>query len=241
MGIFPRRQEQQDGSFSTSAWTIEEKATALAAGKRLLLFVENGVREFGGLQGDYEYIRFERDNLGEALIHAMDYVLAITSIPLACRVEGPNKLHFRIGAKVSPAQQIGELKEFVARHPTNVQARVELAKLIADTQIGLGVAELRKLANEFSNVSQIHHDLAHQLEKLGDVPGALLSFQCALMSKPEIIATTAATESAFIDMRLPFPMPWLNEAAWTKHNGCSDELLSWGSKGAGNSRGFVRC
>lgn len=108
-------------------------------------------------------------------------MLAITSIPLECRVEGPNKLHFRIGAKVSPAQQIEELKEFVARHPTNVQARVELAKLIADTQDrAAGVAELRKLANEFSNVSQIHHDLAHQLEKLGDVPGALLSFQCAL-------------------------------------------------------------
>jgi hypothetical protein len=93
VGIFTRRQEQKDGSFSTSAWTIEEKATALAAGKRLLLFVENGVPDFGGLQGDYEYIPFDRDNLGEALIQAMDYVLAITSIPLTCRVEGPNKLH----------------------------------------------------------------------------------------------------------------------------------------------------
>jgi hypothetical protein len=102
VGIFTRRQEQKDGSFSTSAWTIEEKATALAAGKRLLLFVENGVPDFGGLQGDYEYIPFDRDNLGEALIQAMDYVLAITSIPLTCRVEGPNKLHFKIGAKVSP-------------------------------------------------------------------------------------------------------------------------------------------
>jgi hypothetical protein len=181
VGIFTRRQQQQDGSFSTSAWTVEEKATALAAGKRLLLFVEDGVREFGGLQGDYEYIAFERENLGEALIQAMDYVLAITSIPLTCTVEGPNKLHFKIGTKFSPAQQIKELKDFLALHPTNVQARVEIAKLIADTQDrATGVAELRKLAIEFSNVSQIHHDLAHQLEKMGDVPGALLSFQRAL-------------------------------------------------------------
>jgi hypothetical protein len=177
VGIFTRRQEQKDGSFSTSAWTIEERATALAAGKRLLLFVENGVPDFGGLQGDYEYIPFDRDNLGEALIQAMDYVLAITSIPLTCRVEGPNKLHFKIGAKVSPTQQIEELKQFVARHPTNVQMRIELAKLIADTQDrSTGVAELRKLANEFSNVSQIHHDLAHQLEKLDDLQGAYLAF-----------------------------------------------------------------
>jgi hypothetical protein len=181
VGIFTRRQQQQDGSFSTSAWTIEEKATALAAGKRLLLFVEDGVREFGGLQGDYEYIPFERDNLTEALILAMDYVFAITSVPLSCHVEAPNKLHFHIGAEVSAAEQIDELKQFVARHPANLQARVELAKLVANTQDrATGVAELRKLANEFSNASVIHHELAHQLERLGDAPGALLSFQRAL-------------------------------------------------------------
>ena len=181
VGIFTRRQLQQDGSFSTSAWTIEEKATALAAGKRLLLFIENGVREFGGLQGDYEYIPFDRDNLAEALILAMDYVLAITSLPLSCRVEAPNKLHFRIGAEVSAAEQLEELKEFVAHHPANLQARVELAKLIANTQDrATGVAELRRLANEFSNAPQIHHTLAHQLERFGDAPAALLSFQRAL-------------------------------------------------------------
>ncbi len=180
VGIFTRRQQQQDGSFSTSTWTIEEKATALAAGKRLLLFIENGVREFGGLQGDYEYIPFERNNLGEALIHAMDYVLAITSVPFTCRLERPNKLHLHLGVEMSRTQQIDELEKFVKRNPTNVEARVELAKLISNTDRSAGVAELRKLATEFSNAPQIHHDLAHQLEKLGDFPGALLSFQRAL-------------------------------------------------------------
>ena len=243
LGIFTRRQEQQDGSFSTSAWTIEEKATALAAGKRLLLFVENGVREFGGLQGDYEYIRFERDNLGEALIHAMDYVLAITSIPLACRVEGPNKLHFRIGAKVSPAQQIGELKEFVARHPTNVQARVELAKLIADTQDrAAGVAELRKLANEFSNVSQIHHDLAHQLEKLGDVPGALLSFQCALDLKAGDYRNYRCYGKCLHRHALTLSDAVVKRSSLDKAQRLLERAAVIGaSKAAGNSRGFVRC
>ena len=184
VGIFTCRQKQEDGSFSASAWTIEEKATALAAGKRLLLFVENGVREFGGLQGDYEYIPFERDNLGEALIHAMDYVLAITSVPLTCRVEGP-KVHFQIGADVSPTQQIEDLKKFIARKPTNLQARIELAKLIANAQDrSAGIIELRKLAAEFPNVSHIHHELAHQIERLEDLPAALLSFQRALDLNP---------------------------------------------------------
>src|SRR4026209_2327656 len=48
VGIFTRHLKQQGGSYSTSPWIVEEKATALAAGKRLLLFVEKGVQGFGG-------------------------------------------------------------------------------------------------------------------------------------------------------------------------------------------------
>ncbi|MFN2541659.1 MAG: tetratricopeptide repeat protein [Chthoniobacterales bacterium] len=181
VGIFTRDQRQADGSFSTSAWTIDEKATALAAGKRLLLFVESGVRNFGGLQGDYEYISFERDNLAEALIHAMDYVLAITSVPLTCRMEGPDKLHFHISTKMSLPQRIEDLKKIVASNPRNIQARLEFAELIADRRDrSTAVAELRKLATEFPNSPQVHHTLAHKLDDVGDLPGALLSFQRAL-------------------------------------------------------------
>jgi tetratricopeptide (TPR) repeat protein len=180
VGIFTRHLQQEDGSFSTSPWVVEEKATALAAGKRLLLF-ENGVREFGGLQGDYEYIPFQRDNLGEALIDAMDYVLAITSVPLTCSVEGPNKLHLQFGGEASPTQTIEELKKFVKSHPRDIQARIDLAKSIESTQDrSAGVSEFRKLATEFSNVSSVHHELAHALKRLGDLPEALLSFQRAL-------------------------------------------------------------
>jgi hypothetical protein len=180
VGIFTRHLQQEDGSYSTSAWIVDEKATALAAGKRLLLFVEDGVEEFGGLQGDYEYIPFERDNLGEALIRAMDYVLAITSVPVTCRLEGPNKLHLQFGAKASPAQQMEELRKFVKDHPNDVQARVNLAKLFGKQDRSAGVTELRKLAVEFANTPRVHHELAHELEHLGDLPAALLSFQRAL-------------------------------------------------------------
>jgi tetratricopeptide (TPR) repeat protein len=180
VGIFTRHLQQEDGSFSTSAWMIDEKATALAAGKRLLLFVENGVREFGGLQGDYEYIPFERDNLAEALIHAMDYVLAITSVPMTCRMEA-NKLHFNLGVKVSATKQIDELKKFVKEHPADVRARVGLAKLIGKTQDrSAALLELKKLSLEFPRSARVHHELAHELEQTGDLPAALLSFQRAL-------------------------------------------------------------
>jgi hypothetical protein len=99
VGIFTHHLEQEDGSFSASAWTIDEKATALAAGKRLLLFVENGVGEFGGLQGDYEYIPFDRLNMGEALVQAIDYVLAITSVPMTCHQAGPEQVAFSLRSK----------------------------------------------------------------------------------------------------------------------------------------------
>jgi tetratricopeptide (TPR) repeat protein len=181
VGIFTRHLQQEDGSFSASAWMVDEKATALAAGKRLLLFVENGVREFGGLQGDYEYIPFDRDNLAEALIHAIDYVLAITSVPLSCRMEAPNKLHFELGIKVSATKQIQELKKFVKENPADVGARVGLAKLIGKTQDrSAALAELKKLSVEFPRSSRVHHELAHELEQAADLPAALLSFQSAL-------------------------------------------------------------
>src|SRR5947208_11917175 len=46
VGIFTRKSALPDGHYSTSAWVVEEKATAIAAGKKLLLFVEDGVKEF---------------------------------------------------------------------------------------------------------------------------------------------------------------------------------------------------
>jgi tetratricopeptide (TPR) repeat protein len=181
VGIFTRHLQQQGGSYSTSAWIVDEKATALAAGKRLLLFVEKGVGEFGGLQGDYEYIEFERDNLGEALIRAMDYVLAITSIPATCRIQGPNRVHLHFGGEASPAQQMEELEKFLKDHPKDFYARMTRAKLIGKTQDpSAGVTEFKKLAEEFSNVASVHHELAHQLQRAEDLPAALLSFQRAL-------------------------------------------------------------
>jgi tetratricopeptide (TPR) repeat protein len=179
VAIFTRHLRQEDGSFSTPPWIVDEKATAHAAGKRLLLFVENGVREFGGLQGDHEYIRFDRGKLGEALIHAMDYVLAITSVPLTRHMD-----HYHFG-KVSATEQIDELKKFVKEHPTNVQARVALAKLIDNARgRSAGVAEFKKLAGEFSHASPVHHQLAHALEKAGQLPLALRSFRRALELSP---------------------------------------------------------
>jgi len=180
VGIFTRKQKSTGGKFSTSGWVIEEKATATAAGKKLLLFVEEGVEDFGGLQGDYEYIPFSRDNFGAALISAMDYVLAFTSISLQCRIDG-DKVHFNFQLKQTPAERFAELKKLCARNPRNFDAHIEFARMTA--QMGDktgGLNELKQLVLKFPAVGRAHHELAHMLQSEGNLADAVLSFQKAL-------------------------------------------------------------
>lgn len=56
--LMTRDKEKSDGTFTTSPWLLEEKGVALALGKPLVLMVEEGVDDFGGLQGDWQRIHF---------------------------------------------------------------------------------------------------------------------------------------------------------------------------------------
>lgn len=69
LGIFTRRDRLKGRrEWTTSSWVIDEKAYALAKGKKLILLRESGVQSIGGIQGDYEYVEFIRDDLTELLI-----------------------------------------------------------------------------------------------------------------------------------------------------------------------------
>ncbi len=69
LGIFTRRDRLKSRrEWTTSSWVIDEKAYAVAKGKKLILLRESGVQSIGGIQGDYEYIEFVRDDLPELLI-----------------------------------------------------------------------------------------------------------------------------------------------------------------------------
>jgi hypothetical protein len=48
--------------WKTSDWVIQEIGMAVARGMNIILLRENGVRNPGGLQGDLEYIPFDRSN-----------------------------------------------------------------------------------------------------------------------------------------------------------------------------------
>jgi hypothetical protein len=69
VGIFTRRDRISGRrEWSTSAWVVDEKAYALAKDKKLVLIKEQGVQSIGGLQGDYEYLEFERSELQDLVL-----------------------------------------------------------------------------------------------------------------------------------------------------------------------------
>jgi hypothetical protein len=75
IGIFGRRDRlARNKGWTTSDWVIDEKAYALALNKKLILLRESGVSSIGGIQGDYEYLEFDRDDLADIIVRLIESV-----------------------------------------------------------------------------------------------------------------------------------------------------------------------
>ena len=72
LGLMTRHEEKTDGTYTTSPWLLEEKGAALAFGKRIVLMVEEGVVDIGGLQGDWQRIHFGPKGFLNAALEAVD-------------------------------------------------------------------------------------------------------------------------------------------------------------------------
>jgi hypothetical protein len=73
LGIFARRDKiARKAEWLPSPWIVDEKAYALAKNKKLILLRELGVQSIGGLQGDYEYLEFERTNMADLLVRLLE-------------------------------------------------------------------------------------------------------------------------------------------------------------------------
>ncbi len=69
VGIFTRRDKvARKNEWTTSAWVIDEKAYAVGKSRKLILLKEKDVGSIGGIQGDYEFIEFSRDQLQDMAI-----------------------------------------------------------------------------------------------------------------------------------------------------------------------------
>ncbi|MCX6168125.1 MAG: hypothetical protein NTX65_02210 [Ignavibacteriales bacterium] len=77
VGIFTRRDKLEGKpEWTTSSWVIDEKAYAFAKNKKLFLLKEQGVSSIGGVQGDYEYLEFDRNNMGDLIIRLLEMFLS---------------------------------------------------------------------------------------------------------------------------------------------------------------------
>lgn len=74
--VMTRRDKKENGQYTTTAWLLEEKGAAVALGKEVAMFVEEGVdqNDIGGLQGDAQRFNFTRNNF---LKNALNFVKII--------------------------------------------------------------------------------------------------------------------------------------------------------------------
>lgn len=71
LSVITRVSEKVDGTFACSPWLLEEKGVALAFDKRIVMLVEDGVADYGLMQGDWERIRFNTKSFSVAAIRAI--------------------------------------------------------------------------------------------------------------------------------------------------------------------------
>jgi hypothetical protein len=72
LSLMTRADAKADGTFTTSPWLLEEKGVALAFGKSLVIMIEEGVSDFGGLQGDWQRIHFGAKGFLNAALEAVE-------------------------------------------------------------------------------------------------------------------------------------------------------------------------
>jgi tetratricopeptide (TPR) repeat protein len=194
VGFFTRREKiASRDEWTTSSWVIEEKAMAVELGKPLLLFVEDGVREIGGLQGDYEYVSFSRKKLHEAFLKAIDYVLSLTSTSMDVQVED----HADTGGLYDlckKAREAGNLpdaivgmRKLMESAPNNARYLAELGGMLSRSgEHSEALPMLEKAVRLDPSTGMAHHELGHAYERAGRPEDALLSFQRALEVDPDV-------------------------------------------------------
>lgn len=72
VGLFTR-QDKISGKdqWTTSHWVIDEKAYAHAKERKLILIKEVGISNIGGVQGDYEYLQFDRNDIPSLMLRLL--------------------------------------------------------------------------------------------------------------------------------------------------------------------------
>ena len=75
--LMTQESRKESGKFTTSPWLLEEKGAALAFDKPIVLLVEDGVEDFGQLQGDLQRIHFAPKSFALAALRAVSHLKAL--------------------------------------------------------------------------------------------------------------------------------------------------------------------
>ena len=211
VGVFTKRSKlAEKKKWTNSSWVVEEKAAAIEKGKRLLLLVEEGVDDIGGLQGDYEYVRFSRGKFYENLGKIIDYISSITTHkhPINIDVSVDTLPQDVADIFSSLGDQLKDPEGFVtvADNLHKVRRHIDAEQVILEGLVRYPKSQLLKYnlanvlrRNDKKNESKLlykellevdpddpklHHNFAHLLEDIGDIDGALMHFQKALDINP---------------------------------------------------------
>ena len=76
--LMTKNDEKADGTYTTSPWLLEEKGAALAYGKYIVLLVEEGVTDYGALQGDWQRHHFTAKSFLSAALNAVQQLRSIS-------------------------------------------------------------------------------------------------------------------------------------------------------------------
>jgi hypothetical protein len=196
VGFFTRREKMvARDEWTSSPWVIEEKGMAIDLGKPLLLFVEDGVKQIGGLQGDYEYVSFSRDKLHKAYLKTVDYVFSLTSIEGSPQAStdtepGPDELYkaCREAQKAGDFEKaITAIRSLLEAAPQNPRYLLDYGRLLTRSgSYSQAINVLQKVTILDSSTGAPYHDLGHAFDHSGKMEDALYNFQRALELDPDV-------------------------------------------------------
>lgn len=82
---------QKSTRLKTSDWILQEIGMAIGRNMDLILLVESGIENVGGLQGDIEYIEFSRNSLDGAFQRILQMIRALKPKETATLLEPPGE------------------------------------------------------------------------------------------------------------------------------------------------------
>ena len=140
---------------------IDEKGYAVAQDKKLLIFKEEMVTEIGGIHNDAEYVEFSRGNFEKSLIHAIEYILSVSKVPITSTVVN-NMVNIHIRQTHTHQDLLESLLKTKQKNPDDFTLRIRISSAHLNmNNIELALKELLHAETDFPNNHDVLHHLGH--------------------------------------------------------------------------------